>query len=299
MTNDRISRPEIVEALLDPELTGDPESRAAADWQARQILNSQSRDVTPIPGTTEGATQIPKPLPPAQDVGFLKDRANPTSVISSLPPDLQEYVQAIPDELLEWSEAELEAKLKPTTSLIRLRHNFWHEMDRKLANVGSYKDIKSKYVRIDEVCVGAGDRALFRKLLKSDPFAAAYIFLRPASYERALAAAHATGLERITKILQVEAVTTNPDGTFKIDHKTAALQLKIYEMLDLRLKGAPTQRIEQKTATVHLGNVPAPQGGSGTGSNQGILELEKKVAALEHKTSLPSGSSVSGFEEPK
>ena len=281
----RIADPSFQEAVLDPSVTGDPLLRDEGAREAASLLREVSGQ--PLPSLAE--VEAKDGESGFADAGFIKDRTNPGSVISCVPAALREYVQAIPDEVLELGLSELESRVKPTEALIRLRFNFWHEMDRLAARIGPYKASAAAVVSVNEVCVGAGDKAYFMRILKMDPYASAWLFTRPSSYERAIDVAHMAGLARMEQIL-----AQNPVKDGVIDVKVAALQIKVFEMLDLRVKGAPKQTIENKNLNLH-GQVPAAAALQPASAAQ-IADLEREVKALEHKVSLPSGSAVSGFD---
>lgn len=284
---DRINDLGLQEALLDPELTGDPELRRESAEDARRLLGDPKNEglgvmiADPKDGDTVYA-----------EAGLIKDRTNPGSVISCVPETLHQYILGIPDEIFDLSFAELTKKIQPTISLQRLRFNFWHEMDRLHAHVGPYRT--SRVIALNEVCIGVGDKAYFIRVLRADPYAAAWLFTRPATYEKALEGAHMMGLSRMEQILGQDPVDQNG----RLDIRVAALQIKVFEMLDLRRKGAPKQSIEQKSVHLH-GSVPAiPERVAAATPNE-LAALEREVKALEKKVSLPSGSAVGGFTPPE
>lgn len=284
----KISQPEVLDALIDPCLTGNPTDRESAAQEVSRILSSAQPSLPPVTANVEEPDDVERLI------GQVKDQGNPFSVYNALPTRLREYVLSIPDEYFEMSASEIEDAVKPNTSLIRLRYNFWHEMDQLAARVGHYA--KNQFViNLGAVVAGCGDRLYFDRVLKFQGKEIAWIFMRPANYSQGLEVAHGQGLSRLLEILEAQPIRRKRDSegniSVELDTKVAALQLKVFEMIDYRLKGAPVQKNFNVNA-----NAPASAEAQAS-AQKSVGELEREVKLLEEKTALPSGSAVNGFEE--
>jgi len=185
------------------------------------------------------------------------------SLINLLSPTVQESIfkaHKTNPELFGLSEEELLAHMGergagPTTNALRMK--FWFEYDEAQS--------ERRAMKVNKVTVGICDITFFYKTLQ-DPLKVAWILTRPTSYEDAVSEMHQFALSRLRKTLEVD-----PFRNGKFDSKTADIQLKIFQTLDTRVKGA----VVQKTMNVHA-SVPAAKS-----QEESTADIERRLKELE------------------
>lgn len=185
-------------------------------------------------------------------LGNLFDPSSSVSLASLLPPGLSTRLlnslskdsslyELLDDEdaLLRHLEAAYRYRCPPTDS--RIRMSFWLEYERALLEAD-----KMKVANIHSlVC----DERSFYRLFGSCPGRTAFLICRPAAYQEQVREMLSHGLKRMRQILDMPAIL--PNG--KVDHKMLMLQAKITGMMDMRLHGAPTQKVQQLNLNVDAG----------------------------------------------
>lgn len=140
------------------------------------------------------------------------------------------------DELIGTLERKYKYLGSPTDG--RIRMSFWLEYERALLEAD-----KMRLVNIHSlVC----DERSFYRLFLSSPGRAAYLICRPAAYQEQVKELLSHGLKRYRQI--IDRPVDLPNG--KIDHKLLAIQVKIIAMMDMRVHGAPTQKVQQLNVNV-------------------------------------------------
>lgn len=170
----------------------------------------------------------------------LLNKENPRSFYNRVSDRFQKAMQHIPAEYLEKDEAELIEEIKPNQTINCLRFRLWEEYNKA-------QDTDS-VIGVHNLCKGICTPNYFYSAVLRNKKILAYLLIPPKNYETAAEEALMLGINQIRKILQFPL--WDKDG--KPDAKTATLQLNVMKMLDARLKGAPTQRIEQKTINANL-----------------------------------------------
>lgn len=192
------------------------------------------------------------PEPHQALLGLLFDPASPVSLASLLPPGLStrllgtiykdpELFPLLKDEdaLLRHLEVAYRYRCPPTDS--RIRMSFWLEYERALADAD-----KMKVANIHSlVC----DERSFYRLFGSCPGRAAFLICRPAAYQEQVREMLAHGMKRMRQLLDLPVVL--PNG--KYDYKLMAIQNRIAAMADMRIHGAPTQKVQQLNVNVDAG----------------------------------------------
>lgn len=182
-------------------------------------------------------------------LGNLFDPQSSVSLAALLPPDLSarllETIYKDPDlfpllghedSLLEVLERKYRYKTPPTDG--RIRMSFWLEYERALlegdrmvlVNIHSLVCDKRSFYRLFTACAGR----------------TAFLLCKPAAYEKQVREMLSHGMKRLRQILDMPAVL--PNG--KVDHKMLTLQAKIVGMVDMRVHGAPTQKVQQLNVNV-------------------------------------------------
>lgn len=180
------------------------------------------------------------------------DPTNDRSLFSVLPSWLKEMASAkLTDELVDLTEADLINELFPHKTVppewFRLRISFWDEYDRV---------IRHELMQMDLTVAWRGLVTLpwFIAKANSNPKYLAWILSSPPSYELLLREISELALERQLQVMRLPVV--NQD-TGKANVRLIEMQLKIFQFIDIRLKGAVVQKIEQKSLNVNVnGNVP-------------------------------------------
>lgn len=171
------------------------------------------------------------------------DATTERAVVNLVPNRVREAIESVVQDYpqyLEASEVNLYEILKPTELDDRLRLSFWKEYNRaqdngigmKMANV--YSPIMSM-------------ENFYHKVLKN-PDRVAWMIKPPEEYMISLEASLNHGKNNLDKIMKMNLF----DEQGNLKKNEASIFLKAYELLDNRVKGAVIQRIEQKTASLHV-----------------------------------------------
>ena len=221
---------------------------------------------------------LPIALPEESQAVCIWDRNNPRSIANLLPPNYAEILSkgwlTRPD-LHGLNDRELWKKLRaegktPNPHDNRMRYKFWVEYDdaqnecrkmqisRIIAGVTTIDHFLSYYLTIPEKCV--------------------WMLTMPAEYDAVAKEALSFGMERLRDMLEMDT----HDSKGRPNVKLMELQAKIVGMLDIRVKGAITQRIEQKTLSVHVGSPdPHAQKSIAHASMDELKERLKNLRARE------------------
>lgn len=217
-----------------------------------------------------------------------------TSLYSLLPAALKEKVLALPVDYFELEDKALEesafGRSGPDKVSARLKNAFWEEYDRQVAIKGTTLD----FYRITR---GLFTPFRFHATWALSQVKLVWLLRQPIEYEASLKDIHEMGVQKMRALMEEEPV--KDDGSF--DKGKAALQFKIYQHLDSRLKGAVAQRIEQsisqkidqRNLTIHASanaKEEAPEK-----PPLGMEEIDRRIAELEDKSqklSSPVGKRV-------
>ncbi len=193
------------------------------------------------------------PEPHQNLLGNLFDPGSPASLASLLPPGLggrlldslykdPDLFPLLGDEdgLISFLSQKYRY-LTPATDC-RLRMSFWLEYERAIA--------ESEKMVVRNVHSLVCDDRTFYRLFATCPGRTAFLLCRPVKYEEQVKEMLAHGLRRYRQIL--DRSVDLPNG--KIDHKLLAIQVKIVAMMDMRLHGAPTQKVQQLNVNVDAGS---------------------------------------------
>ena len=179
------------------------------------------------------------------------DLNNPLSLYSKLGKDWAEkfhkVLQEIPEaEAMLHDETVLKDHLyrvhqfRPTVAENRYRYQFWLEYENSVRD--------SRQMRMTNVYYFVGAESTFKKLVLSDPRRLAWMICRPAGYESTAREMLQYGMSKLRQVLEKDAF----EGE-KPNMKLLEMQYKIVQMMDLRMHGAPTQKLQQLTVNATLG----------------------------------------------
>lgn len=168
------------------------------------------------------------------------NKENPRSFYNRVSEAFQKAMDGIPPEYLKKDESDLVDELKPNQTVNCLRFRLWEEYNKAMD--------KDQDIKIAHICRGICAVGYFYATVLRNKKILAYLLIPPKDYEAAAHEALMLGIGQLRNILHFPL--WDKDG--KPDAKIAALQLNVVKMLDARLKGAPTQRIEQKTLSANV-----------------------------------------------
>jgi hypothetical protein len=180
------------------------------------------------------------------------DLNNPLSLYSKLGKENAEKFHKVLSELPEaegmlHDETVLKTWLrdshqfKPTVAENRYRYQFWLEYENSIR--------EERQMRMTNVYYFVGQESTFRKLILEDARRLAWMLCRPAGYESTAREMLQFGMSKLRQYLERDPFE-NPD---KPNMKLLEMQYKITAMMDMRLHGAPTQKLQQLTVNATLG----------------------------------------------
>lgn len=223
----------------------------------------------------------------------LWSRSDDRAVINLVPPAvgaaLLEAGKARPD-LFQRDERDLYKQLRgdnkqPTATDNRIRLRFWDEYDRAQGEVGK--------MNMSGVFAGVCTREYFYGRYLQNPEKVAWMACPPASYEVKMEEALAFGIEQLRDILDLPVVSPY-NG--KYDVKLGELKAKIVAMLDVRVKGATIQRVENRNMNL---NISTSDAGVAKKAMMGTMaDVEKRIKELEKRdrSAAPVSSSAQDAE---
>lgn len=217
--------------------------------------------------------------------------------IQFCPPLILYSLGKVPEEYLNLSEEDFFEAIKkvkgdtwyPSPTAINLKNAFWLQYDRL---VGSFDDNS----RVVDTCP---DYYLYRNVCTEHIYVnilhkwenVAYIISSPEQYQNKLERSFSLAYRRINEILATPM--KNADGELNVE--IGNLILKTYALLDLRLKGSYTQRIETKSKIQIEDNNRNIIDIQGRDVNK--IDIDEKIKELENKLGVSPIISNSNFGE--
>lgn len=168
---------------------------------------------------------------------------NPRAIVNIVPGELRDAIYELiktHPQYLNLSEVQLNMEINPTELDDRLRLGFWNEYAR--AQDGH------RQMKIKNICGMFCNREYFYYKVLTNPQRLAWILKQPEEYMTSLEASLNHGKNQIDKLMKMALF----DDKKNLKIKEAKVFLQAYALLDARVKGAVLQRIEQKSATLHL-----------------------------------------------
>jgi hypothetical protein len=166
------------------------------------------------------------------------DRENKHSLINLLSPALQRDIEDMfnkwPESArlyFEGNETDISKDVNPTLITHRLRYALWIEYQKALES-GTKIEITRIY------CAVCTKQSFYHTMKTKQLF---WILFPPTEIKSVMTTALHRGIEKLHALLELDCYDP---ATKKMNTALASLQLKIIAMLDIRLNGAPTQRIE-------------------------------------------------------
>lgn len=195
---------------------------------------------------------------------IIDDINNPNAVIhlvSEIPTlyaAIKRVIIEAPD-LLAMDESTLLNHTHPTVTLSRLRMSFWTEYDNAASS--------GRKMKGSQVFGGIVTNANFRVMIK-DNNKVAYLLCPPTNYVVQMKEALNAGAELIRQMFTAKII--DDDGNLM--PRAADVVLKAFALLDMRVKGAIVQKVDQRTLSYNVNRDVTP--------NQG-LAMPKTLAELQ------------------
>lgn len=238
------------------------------------------------PAPSHDVPMLPTELPAPRPVSLL-ETDNPAAVINLVPPSLKTAIEDAffeLEHLFHCDERELFMELKrnnrmPSATDNRVRLKFWVEYDRVCSLAGGRMNMQN-------VIAGVCSQELWHKYLKN-PYKVAWLMCVPTGYLIKAEEALEFGLEQLRDVLSISHVLSGD----RVDHKLINTKLKIVQMLDLRVKGAPVQR----SVHAHVSGAEAKgiiAQGAGETEESLMRQLKQLEAANRRAANLPQVKDV-------
>jgi hypothetical protein len=198
-------------------------------------------------------------------------------VVDMVPPVVGRCFEKVPADLRGLTEEEVEAKLlkrdyTPSLTDNRLRLGFWAEYERAINHGGK--------MVIENVIRGKCSRRHFYEVILKDYRRVAWLTTPPVEYKMSLEEALHAGVRKLREILDFPLYKDgNPDT------KAADIILRTVAMLDVRVKGAITQRMDVRSLSVSV-DAKAKEAAQ-IAPLDSIESIDAKIRALEAKVSSP------------
>lgn len=220
----------------------------------------------------------PAPRSPGSRVTVfdLWDERNPRAIVNIVPPKISELLRAAylkEPGLFGLGERETKLQLRtreesPTVSDNRIRLNFWLEYESAQHHL--------KPMTVAAIIRGLCSTGYLEKYL-TNPGHVAWMLTPPASYEVVVEEALQYGMEKMRDVLEMDEMLPNGQPNLKL----IEIKAKIVTMLDVRLKGLPTQRVEQRSLTYNLNEASRDAGASAEAAS--MAQLQERLKELERR----------------
>lgn len=175
--------------------------------------------------------------------GTIYDESNPTALINLVPDRVVPVLQRIKPKLprvLFCTEAELREYVKPDERDERVRLSFWDEYNHS-TRVG-------KKMSLSAFLHGVMSWEAWVNVFEPSDKRMMWVFCPPVSYQVAMRNILHKGTERLMEIMSLPII--DKDG--KPDSKVIVNILKAFQLVDMRVKGAITQKLQIQQQSVSL-----------------------------------------------
>jgi len=221
--------------------------------------------------------------------GTIFDENNPDALINIVPDRVKPVLirmKAKMPRVLYCTEGELRETLNPDERDERVRLAFWDEYNHST-------HIK-KGMSLTAILHGVMSWEAWVTVYEKSDRKMMWVLCPPVSYQASMRQLIHKGAERLLEIMSLPIVDENG----KVDHKTVLNILKCFQLVDLRVKGAITQKvqIQQQSYNVHA-SIQHPMPGDAQALQHLSLEelekLEKRIARVR----IPSGKVLEGLTQ--
>lgn len=216
------------------------------------------------------------------------NKDNPESVQNLAP---EGFAKALEYEevwqlLVKNDEFDLQKKVKPTAEQNRLRLAFWREYERAIQT--------TENMLPENIYKGIMPKENFDRMVKNEPRVMAWILKQPTNYVNMMEEALSFSMHRVREILEMPLYKMEtkaipmPSGKVKNMQKrvpnvpVAKLILDTMKLLDVRVKGAIVQKVQQEVKTESKNFTANVNIGSGS-QPKTLAEINAEIAKLEGK----------------
>lgn len=208
--------------------------------------------------------------------GTIYDPDNPDSLINIIPERVRPVLYRIKDKMprvLFQTESELREYIQPGERDERIRLAFWDEYNHSTAH--------GKIMSLTAFLHGVCSWETWVTAYEPNDKKMMWVFCPPVSYASAMRNILHKGTERLMEIMSLPIM----DSDGKPDSKVIVNILRAFQLVDMRVKGAVTQKlqIQQQSLSVHatIGqDMPSIQSGQPVDTMQ-LEELEKLEKRIE------------------
>lgn len=199
------------------------------------------------------------------------DKVDPRSVYNLVPAQVQEAIERVNPEYYKWSEKALEKHADLDVRDYRLRLAFWNEYYET-------QDKFKKNMAMGKVLIGVCTNAYWYDCVLEDPLKLAWILYPPANYTKAMEEILDLSMRQMRNIM-----TLNHKKKTGYDIALIKEKIKIFALIDNRVRGAVLQkvRVDQQSVHAHI-----HQGtGVDTRSQEApksIEEINKEIYRIEN-----------------
>lgn len=196
------------------------------------------------------------------------NEGDPEALINMVGPEVKEAIKSINPVFLTWSEKALakHAELDPRDHRIRI--SMWDDYNQA-------KEEGRDTININRILNGVCTKGYFYQSVLKDPKKLAWIFYPPADYTKYMQECLYLAMGNIRDILSQPIRS----GDGKLNHRLIDQQIKIWEKVESRVKGAIPQalNINQRSMNVNINQTQK------LSNPKDIKEIEAEIARLEGK----------------
>lgn len=208
------------------------------------------------------------------------DKVEPRSVYNLVPPGVQEAIENVNPEYYRWTEKVLEKHANLDVRDYRVRLSFWNEYYET-------QDKFKKSMSISKMLMGVCSNEYFYKEILPNPLKLAWVLYPPANYAKAMEEILDVSMRQMRNIMSL-----NHNKKSGYDIPLIKEKIKIFALIDNRVRGSVLQRVKvdkqavhahmHQTSGVHTNSQNAPKS---------IEELNSEILKLESNAT-PGGIGV-------
>lgn len=170
----------------------------------------------------------------------ITDLNNPHAVINlvdKIPTIFDAILRLLAEDpdLLSMDEGTIKNKTCPSVTLMRIRMSFWSEYELAVS--------RGRRMKLSQIIGGICTELFFKKKILDDNMKVAFMLTPPSDYVVQVKESLQAGMETLRQIVSAKIV--DDDGY--LIPRAAEIVLKTVALLDMRVKGAIVQRVDQRT----------------------------------------------------
>lgn len=201
---------------------------------------------------------------------YLPDDNYMDAILKLVPEPLAKQYELCPAAIRKQDQITLRTYLRPPEQLEVIRTKLWKLLGERLAVPGSPR------ISVYELAKGLAPVEYIESVCGNNHIIA-WIMIPVINYDDRLEALLDRAYDKLEEILELPI----KDVQGKTDLKTASLVLQVIKHVDMRNKGDFTQRIEEKSLTLHGSAKDAKM--LGLDASTPLDEIERRIRELEGK----------------